>query len=63
MQLLSRFSFLLIAVAAPLLSFAQDGGLDIDIDLTEDKWYENYYFWLGVAAVIIIVALITRRKK
>ncbi len=62
MQLLSRFSLLLLAIAAPLLAFAQDG-LDIDIDLTEDKWYENYYFWLGVAAVIIIVALITRRKK
>lgn len=40
-------------------------GLDIDVDLTDDTpgIFSNPYFWIGVAAVVIIVALITRMGK
>jgi|GEM_PF-5620460 len=46
-------------------SFAQDKGLDIDVDLADDtpSLFSNPYFWIGVAAVIIIVTLITRIGK
>ena len=46
------------------LTYAQ-GGLDIDVDLGNDtpSLFSNPYFWIGVAAVIIIVALISRMGK
>ncbi len=40
---------------------AQDALIDIDIDKTE--WYENPYLWLGIAAFVTILIVVTRRKK
>jgi hypothetical protein len=48
-----------------LQSFAQDG-LDIDVDLGGNDTpgiFSTPIFWVGVAAVIIIVALILNRGK
>ncbi|GAA0880462.1 hypothetical protein GCM10009119_34320 [Algoriphagus jejuensis] len=44
--------------------FAQDGGLDIDIDLGKPEWYEQPWVWVvGAAAFILILVAIVRRKR
>jgi len=44
-----------------VMSFAQ--GLDIDIDINEKEWYENPWIYVGAAAFIIILVLLTRKRK
>jgi hypothetical protein len=48
-----------------LIAFAQEGGLDIDIDLNnEPMWYESIWLWIGLAVfIIIIVAIVSAGKK
>jgi hypothetical protein len=48
-----------------LIAFAQEGGLDIDIDLNnEPMWYESIWLWIGLAIfIIIIVAIVSAGKK
>jgi hypothetical protein len=48
-----------------LIAFAQEGGLDIDIDLNnEPMWYESIWLWSGLAVfIIIIVAIVSAGKK
>ena len=53
------FAGLFFAQATALL--AQDALIDIDIDRTE--WYENPYLWAGVLAFIVILIVVTRRKR
>lgn len=44
--------------------FAQDGGLDIDIDLGKPEWYEQPWVWVvGAAAFILILVAILRKKR
>jgi hypothetical protein len=44
--------------------FAQDGGLDIDIDLGKPEWYEQPWVWVvGAAVFILILVAIVRRKR
>lgn len=44
--------------------FAQDGGLDIDIDLGKPEWYEQPWVWVvGAAVFILILIAILRRKR
>ena len=44
--------------------FAQDGGLDIDIDVGKPEWYEQPWVWVvgGAAFVLILVGLLRRKK-
>ncbi len=44
-------------MASPL--YAQ---VDVDIDLGGKEWYENPWVWAGVAAFLLLLALILRRK-
>ncbi|MEM7574243.1 MAG: hypothetical protein AAF433_15160 [Bacteroidota bacterium] len=60
MNLKRKFTALILAAFSLTLA-AQDALIDIDIDSQE--WYENPYLWLGVAAFVVIVLLITRKKK
>ncbi|WP_026955112.1 hypothetical protein [Algoriphagus vanfongensis] len=44
--------------------FAQDGGLDIDIDLGKPEWYEQPWVWVvgGAVFILILVALLRKKK-
>lgn len=57
------FACIILSVFA-IATFAQDG-LDIDVDLADDSpdIFERPVFWVAVAAVLIILALILRKKK
>lgn len=43
--------------------FAQDGGLDIDIDLGKPEWYEQPWVWVVGGAVFILILVGLLRKK
>jgi len=55
---------LMLAMTASLTSFAQDGGLDIDVNIGEPEWYQQTWVWVVGAAVfvLILVALLRKRK-
>ena len=45
------------------LTFAQDEGLDVDVQIGEDAkmWYQNPLYWvIGALLLIILVAMLTR---
>lgn len=46
-------------------TFAQDGGLDVDVNIGEDEsvWYQNPWVLVGIAAFIIILVLALRGGK
>ena len=56
-----------LAILGVLISFqifAQDGGLDVDIDIGKTEWYEQTWVWVvGAAAFILILVALLRRKK
>ena len=57
----------ILTVLGALISmqiFAQDGGLDIDIDLGKPEWYEQPWVWVvGAAVFILILVAVVRRKR
>lgn len=55
---------LIMAMTTSLTSFAQDGGLDIDVNIGEPEWYQQTWVWVVGAAVfvLILVALLRKRK-
>lgn len=57
----AKYTSVILVLLFSTLLRAQDALIDIDIDKTE--WYENPYLWLGIAAFIIILLVVTRRKK
>ena len=50
----------LLLTLGSTLAIAQDGGLDIDVDINKGEWYENPWVWVGVGAFLLILALIMR---
>lgn len=45
-------------------AFAQDGGLDIDINIGKKEWYQQPWAWvIGGAVFVLILVAILRRKK
>lgn len=58
------FAFLLLQFFA-LQTFAQDKGLDIDVNIGEDDnvWYKNPWVLVGIAAFVIILVLALRGGK
>ena len=53
--------FVCLFFAQTTALLAQDALINIDIDRTE--WYENPYLWAGVLAFIVILIVVTRRKR
>jgi len=54
----------ILGVLISIQIFAQDGGLDIDIDLGKPEWYEQPWVWVvGAAAFILILVAVVRRKR
>ena len=58
----SVFSFLMTMFFS-VAAFAQDGGLDIDVNIGKKEWYQQPWAWVvgGALFVLILVALL--RKK
>ncbi|HYF30408.1 MAG TPA: hypothetical protein VD993_04765 [Chitinophagaceae bacterium] len=58
-----------LAVAMMLLFalklFAQDGGLDVDINVNKDPWYGKPWVWIvgGAVFVLLLVALLRSGKR
>lgn len=61
----ARAFFFLVLMSAFVPGFAQDGGLDIDIDVDKKEWYEQPWAWVVGAAVFILllVAILRGGKK
>lgn len=62
-KLTQTFQVKLAIIMALLIAqanlFAQ---IDIDIDLGKKEWYENPWVWVGVAAFLLILVLLGRKK-
>ena len=43
--------------------FAQDGGLEIEIDLGKPEWYEQPWVWVIGGAVFVLILVGLLRKK
>lgn len=58
-----KASMLVIATLANLALFAQEKGLDIDIDINKKEWYEQPWAWVaGGAVLLLLIVLLSRRK-
>ncbi|MCE7055073.1 hypothetical protein LZF95_10340 [Algoriphagus sp. AGSA1] len=64
---LRKYSERVVLVLLSLIStvgvYAQDGGLDIDIDLGKPEWYEQPWVWVVGGAVFILILVALLRKK
>ncbi|MBN7814906.1 hypothetical protein [Algoriphagus pacificus] len=58
--------FFLLAMTASLATYAQDKGLNIDVEIgTEPVWYQQTWVWVVGAAVfvLLLVALLKNNSK
>ena len=64
MQVAKKWFFTALAfVLVQVTTFAQDGEiLDVDIDLDTNEWYENPIIWVGVALLLVVLVLLSRRS-
>ena len=61
-----RASLALLFSFFNLLSFAQDKGLDVDINVNkENEWYQQTWVWIvgGAIFVLLLVALLRGNTK
>jgi hypothetical protein len=60
-QIYIRVSLAMLFSIVSMLSFAQDKGLDIDINVKkENEWYQQPWVWIagGAIFVLLLVALL-----
>ena len=60
-QIYSRITFAILFSLVSLLSFAQDKGLDVDINVKkESEWYQQPWAWIvgGAIFILLLVALL-----
>jgi len=61
----SKNSFLLLlTMLASIATYAQDGGLDIDVNIGKEEWYQRPWVWVvgGAIFILLLVALLRKRK-
>ncbi|UZD22027.1 hypothetical protein PBT90_00955 [Algoriphagus halophytocola] len=58
-----RILLMMMTLFASVSAFAQDGGLDIDVDLGKPEWYEQPWVWVVGGAVFILILVALLRKK
>ena len=57
-----NFFLFLFAMMASIATYAQDGGLNIDINIGEPEWYQQTWVW-GVGAAVFVLVLVALLKK
>jgi len=59
----SLFLFLMTMFFS-VAAFAQNGGLDIDVNIGKKEWYQQPWAWVvgGALFVLILVALLRKKK-
>ena len=60
-RIIRSVSFLLMMTMFSLLSFAQDKGVDVDINVKKDStWYSQPWVWIigGAVFILLLVALL-----
>ena len=61
-----RFTSFILFISCSVLAFAQDKGLDIDINVKKEKeWYQNPVVWVigGAVFILLLVALLRGGQK
>ena len=55
-----RFTAILFFAFCSLSVFAQDKGLDVDVNVKKDNWYTQPWVWIvgGAVFILLLVALI-----
>jgi hypothetical protein len=60
-KIIKSVSFLLMSMVVSVLTFAQDKGLDVDINVKKDsEWYQQPWVWIigGAVFILLLVALL-----
>lgn len=60
-RFVSRVLFFFLTITGSLLTYAQDKGLDVDINVKkESQWYEQPWVWIvgGAVFILLLVALL-----
>ena len=61
-----RFSTILLSSFLSVVSFAQDKGIDVDINVKKEQaWYQNPIVWVigGAVFILLLVALLKGGEK
>ena len=61
-----RFMSFILLTFSSVLTFAQDKGLDVDINVKkESQWYQNPIVWVigGAVFILLLVALLRGGEK
>ncbi len=61
-----RFTAFILLSSLSILAFAQDKGVDVDINLKkESEWYQNPIVWVigGAVFILLLVALLRGGQK
>ena len=61
-----RFSTILLSSFLCVVSFAQDKGIDVDINVKKEQaWYQNPIVWVigGAVFILLLVALLRGGEK
>ena len=65
-RIIRTASFLLMTMMLSVLTFAQDKGIDVDINVKkESAWYQNPVVWVigGAVFILLLVALLRGGEK
>ena len=60
-KLLKQFFLIVVLSVAHFISFAQDKGVDVDINVNKGKdWYQQPWVWIvgGAIFILLLVALL-----
>jgi hypothetical protein len=65
MQFFSRAAAVISAFFLSVVSFAQEKGVDIDVNLKKDNaWYQQPWVWIvGIAVFVLLLAAILRGRS
>jgi hypothetical protein len=61
-----RFTTILLSSFLSVISFAQDKGIDVDINVKKEQaWYQNPVVWVigGAVFILLLVALLRGGEK
>lgn len=56
-------SLFLMTMITSVAAFAQDGGLDIDVNIGKSEWYQQPWAWVVGGAIFVLILVALLRKK